>query len=718
MARHPRRSIALAAAAAAALALSATPAAATPVKCSESDVSPDGRIFPEGNRSIAFLRFDEFRCGVELLAKNFPDKLEVTTIGTSKAGHPIYDVLMTDETSRGPKRKLLVVSSIHGNEVGAREGAPRAMEDMLDDRFLAKEPWVQQVLDEYVIHWLFPNPDGWVAGDIAGSEGAGISATRGNDSGRDLNRQFPVTGYIDVANATLAEPEGNAVLKALFADKPNGWYLGTDNHGQGPDTYAAAGLQIVGQFDFQKSETLARFADGITENMKKYGVLSDLDTLRNTTGQDMGPYHWGTLYDMLGYSASGSMIDYYNTADGNSGTGFATELTAGTEVNWLTYPGALVQVWIDSIRAINYTMFQQAVDPKRFTYQVGGEAAYVFDPEVIRHDDANGPGPVTGDIPQRPYAVSRMRFFEDLNRYADRPLDAVRVGDLLDGTDDIRFYDSLVLANDALPEKADESKWFAHLKKWVENGGNLIVTDAAAPALAKLGLVDAAQISEAKHYVGFVEFTDREHPLNAGLRGVASQTYDTVPIGYQFGTADSAPNWKVTRTHWQDKKGTTLGTNGTDQTIYGEIPVGKGRVRFLGALLPDPTEEYYHPYGLQNYAVTYTGYTLLQNMLKHDNPGAIASAKGTPPKPGTSAPGCRRRGNFTVRLRLPRGAKVKTARAKVNGKRVKMRRKGRTVTIRVPAARITTSRAVLRIDGKRAGKRKRFVVRRAYGLCS
>lgn len=38
-------------------------------------------------------------------------------------------------------------------------------------------------------------------------------------------------------------------------------------------------------------------------------------------------------------------------------------------------------------------------------------------------------------------------------------------------------------------------------------------------------------------------------------------------------------------------------------------------MRFLGALLPQPTEEHYHPYGLQSYAVTYTGYTLLQNML-------------------------------------------------------------------------------------------------------
>ena len=50
--------------------------------------------------------------------------------------------------------------------------------------------------------------------------------------------------------------------------------------------------------------------------------------------------------------------------------------------------------------------------------------------------------------------------------------------------------------------------------------------------------------------------------------------------------------------------------------MYGEKPLGDGVVRFLGALLPQPTEAFYHPYGLQDYAVTYTGYTLLENMLR------------------------------------------------------------------------------------------------------
>ena len=603
--------------------LVSAPAHAAPVKCAEGDVTPDDRVFPEPRVSATFLRFDEFRCGIKYLEKQHPKTIEITTVGKSQAGFPLYDVLLTDETVPDKKKKkLLVVSSIHGNEVGGREGAVRCIEDMVDKRFLANKKWVKKVLDKYVIHFLFPNPDGWVAGDITGTEGAGPASTRGNEDGLDLNRQFPVTGYIYRGNTTYSQPEAKDIVSSLFGSpkKRDGWYLGTDNHGQGPDTYAAAGLQIVGQFNYQKSETLARFADGITGEMRNYNVLDTLGTLNDATGQDIGPYHWGTLYDMLGYSASGSLIDYYNTPGKTDGWGFATELTVGAEVNMVAHGGLLNQVYVDSIRAINYTMFKQAIQPKRFTYKVGSKAAYVFDPTVITDRDKNGAGYVdpnaTPKAKQQHYRVTRMKFFSDLNKYASRKLAKLRVSDIVKGKK-LKRFDSLVLANDSMPGKGNEKKYFANLKKWVAGGGNLVVTDAAADALASMGLIKKSAISMQKHYVGSVEeFVDRGHRLNKGLRGVASQTYDTVPIGYAFGAeGDSAPNWKIDQTVWEEAGGYTAGTNGDGQTIYGELPVKKGGVRFLGALLPDPTEKYYHPYGLQNYAVTYTGYTLLQNML-------------------------------------------------------------------------------------------------------
>ncbi len=248
----------------------------------------------------------------------------------------------------------------------------------------------------------------------------------------------------------------------------------------------------------------------------------------------------------------------------------------------------------------------------------------------------------------------------------------------------------MILANDAMPEGSDRAAWVAQLKAWVQAGGNLIVTDAAAPILADLGLVGADDVAVDNAYVGFVDFGDRGDPLNTGLRGVARQTYDTVPLGYRFGTAgdanDSAPNWTVASAAWEAGNGRTAGTNGTGRTVYGEKPLGKGVVRFLGALLPDPTEEYYHPYGLQNYAVTYTGYTLLQNMLRHSNPGRTQS--------------CPRR--RVVRLRPARGARG--LRVRVNGKRVRVTRN--RVTVRTRRA---TVRVRYRLPGGRIVHRTRIV---------
>jgi hypothetical protein len=47
---------------------------------------------------------------------------------------------------------------------------------------------------------------------------------------------------------------------------------------------------------------------------------------------------------------------------------------------------------------------------------------------------------------------------------------------------------------------------------------------------------------------------------------------------------------------------------------------GAGVIRIAGALLPDPTEENYHPYGLASYALTYTGYQVFENLIAYSRP--------------------------------------------------------------------------------------------------
>jgi hypothetical protein len=52
------------------------------------------------------------------------------------------------------------------------------------------------------------------------------------------------------------------------------------------------------------------------------------------------------------------------------------------------------------------------------------------------------------------------------------------------------------------------------------------------------------------------------------------------------------------------------------RVTIGELKIGQGDIRIAGALLPQPTEEFDHQFGLEPYATTYTGYTMARNLLQ------------------------------------------------------------------------------------------------------
>lgn len=628
---------------------------ATPVACEEGDVTPDGRVFPEPVATATYLTFAEFECGVARLADEHADRLRIDVLleETPGSDEELYDVVMTDfDVPAADKERLLVMSSIHGNEIGPREGAARQIEDLLTGQQLAGLD-VDDLLANFELHWVFPNPDGWKAGEGAESGDVFTTYNRGEDSGNDLNRNFPVQGYFAFQSDDYFRAEGDVVRDLLvegfeeeLSGDSGGWGLGTDNHGQLTDSYLAAGLQIVGQFDYDKSEDLATFADRIDDEMANFistAAFAEFQLATQQAGMDeAGAYRWGTLYDILGYSASGSGIDYYNTPGVVEGVGFATEVTAGNQVaaNRFTYSGVLNQLWVDSIRAINMAMFKEALaglaGERNFSFELDGDVAYVLDPERITHDDANGRGHDLGNPgghELQPYDVSRMDFFDELAPLATAAVDGVLAEDL--ATTELTGYEAVVVTSlDELTALGDgEAAALDALRAYAEAGGTVVLTDDALRGLpAFTDELTDEHVSVREAYVGAVQDFIGDDELNDGLRGVASQTFDTVPIGYAF--PGESPNWIVDQAAFEAAGGVTSGVSrnvtfnalgqaqleeqGSEATIYGELPVGEGQVRILGALLPDPTEEFYHPFGLQDYAVTYTGYTLLQNMINVD----------------------------------------------------------------------------------------------------
>lgn len=181
---------------------------------------------------------------------------------------------------------------------------------------------------------------------------------------------------------------------------------------------------------------------------------------------------------------------------------------------------------------------------------------------------------------------------------------------------------------------ADATKWGGELRKYVEGGGNLVLTDGAIRSLALMGVVDRKFVNTFTAYAGYIGFTrdgstdTYSDPLAANVNqpGAAEgpnhrhQTYEPVPLGFAIqdetgADFNGAPVWAVDQTEWERLGGRTVGITGADQVTLGELKLGAGTIRIVGALLPMPTEQYYHPFGLANYALTYTGYQVLKNTL-------------------------------------------------------------------------------------------------------
>jgi len=187
---------------------------------------------------------------------------------------------------------------------------------------------------------------------------------------------------------------------------------------------------------------------------------------------------------------------------------------------------------------------------------------------------------------------------------------------------------------------AERDAWGATLRGYAERGGNLVLTDGAVRNLAWMDMIDRGLINDFSVYAGYISFTrdgstasyddplarNIDQPGAAEGPGFRHQTYEPVPIGYAItppdndGQLSSSPVWGVDQIEWERLGGRTAGTTTADQVTLGEIELGSGVVRVIGALVPMPTEQFYHPFGLSDYALTYSGYQVLQNALQWERP--------------------------------------------------------------------------------------------------
>ena len=279
----------------------------------------------------------------------------------------------------------------------------------------------------------------------------------------------------------------------------------------------------------------------------------------------------------------------------------------------------------------------------------GGQIGVTYDADISFLEEAAWPDPG-----QLAFKATSMRFWQQLAKYSKPRISKLTARDILKTGGWKTRYDTIVVTNRVYDKLGPK------LKSWVaEQDGNLVLTDEALVMLWDgLGLIphisgdDQPSVRKVGVYAGFVNFATSEKestyddPLARKInqKGAAEgrscaakqsgitraeacrttdilhrrQTYEPVPIGYDLNDAQ-APVWYVMEDALLKAEGGKARAVATGQAqnevTVGEIEYKGGVVRFVGALLPDPTKKYYHPYGLSDYALTWAGYQLLQNLV-------------------------------------------------------------------------------------------------------
>ena len=386
----------------------------------------------------------------------------------------------------------------------------------------------------------------------------------------------------------------------------------------------------------------------------------------------------------------------------------------------------LWQLFVDNVRAVDETAAVHAaakVDDSKpvRTYDLKGPVGFIETGKRVTDSDGNPSppplnypnNPIVPQIQQAHYDVANTDYFRDLRPLTPEPVVEVPA------QSPKRLGESV--ASMVVPDTADTDP--RELRAFAEAGGNLVLTDSALRLLPDIAGLPKTAISEGFAYVGYSDL-DRSHPWTSGLHKRARQMFDPVGIGFPLmmardqywpcsdagqcdpsPTKNSAPIWSVDRASWEAKGGTTIATadppadrtfggegGGTTKTTIGTVPLGKGRVVVFGALLPQPTEQYEHWFGLNGYTISTSGQQLLTRALAWKRDGL----KPLPPTVKCYS-------GRTLTIRLARA--LRSATVTVKGKRQKVLR-GKRLRARIDLRKLRPGRYTVKIVGRTKHGRK------------
>jgi hypothetical protein len=515
----------------------------------------------------------------------------------------------------------------------------------VEDLATTTDPALSEDLKHEVLVFTDANPDGWQLGD-QDTTPPGTGFTRANSAGHDLNREWPVVGFQNPTTFPLTDPEVQSLVQAhgnvLHRQLGINFAYGYDVHGSATvETPPTAQLMLdvllsAGESDLKKSMLQTQLFSQYMTNLSATTTDNILATIGGVTGQQIYRVgDWDTSWDIYGYLVSGGYADWQ--ANQWTGLGAVTgtiELWINGEPGQVTTLAGFSQVVeasnVHSMRVAVRTAMDVALQPQQAALALPGAIAYIGNGFTLNQGDGTGSTTAVGNPatrpPGRPYPANTDQFFKDLIPYADHTITRLDAAGVTDVSQLSGFAD-VVVAQDA---HLSSAAFITALRMFAEHGGIVILTDGALQDLAAMGIVPANKVGSDLVYAGYVD-SIRTDPLAQGLRPLSRQTYEPVPVGYPIDNTFSSsmssvhsPAWWVDQTAWEAAGGRTAGTTGTSKVSLGELSVGTGKVRILGSLLPNPSGDAAHPFGASDYAVTYVGYQLFENLLS-------ASAQLSPP---------------------------------------------------------------------------------------
>jgi hypothetical protein len=335
------------------------------------DYYPEG-VFPAPEESVDYIAYEQALDGLRHLETEHSDTLSLRSVGESPGWYNVMDfevapqellvAEVTNDVNDGAsfedKEKVLYSLSIHGDERSGAETGSRVIEDVLEGH----NEELASLLDDLVLVFLYPNPDGWVArspeyfsGDrVTDSDLVRVDAFRRyTGTLRDMNRQWPTVGYIDPTHYP-AEPNGSDLQNnrpGIDADVPvqyekyvpgaldiaeslreyNNLNYGADLHGMFDEEEFVLGLIMNTEYNVEELHDLYELNqyldDNVTERigplLEEYSdhweeLATEIEEWYASFGEEdydaatpTEAFSYGTIFDTIDYTTTGTFASWF-----------------------------------------------------------------------------------------------------------------------------------------------------------------------------------------------------------------------------------------------------------------------------------------------------------------------------------------------------------------------------------------------------------------------